>query len=88
MLALFSTGCVELGSFDDEREGMLRKDRFFFGASAGFRTVCEEGSFEVGTELALDVGVSECAGVVSVGPGACKESEHGRVSKGARKADA
>ena len=72
-------GCVEFGSFDDEREGILRKDLFFFGASVGFRTVCEEVSFEVGNEFEFDVGDSEGAVVESVGPGIWEESEQCHV---------
>ena len=64
---------------------MLRKDLFFFGASVGFRTVCEEVSFEVGNEFEFDVGDSEGAVVESVGPGFWEESEHCRVRKGVQK---
>jgi hypothetical protein len=72
MLALFSTVCVELGScllFDDERDGMLRKDLFFFGTSAVVRTVGEDVSFDVGIESALAVGDSVGAPAGSIGLG-------------------
>jgi hypothetical protein len=86
MLALFSTGWVEVGScllFDEDREGMLRKDLFFFGTSVGFRTVCEDVSFDVGIESALAVGDSVGPVAGSIGLGICEESKHCVVRKSA-----
>jgi hypothetical protein len=74
--------------FDDEREGMLRKDLFFLGTSVGFRTVGRDVSFDVGIESALTVGGSVGAVVGSMGRGICEVSKHCLVRKGARKAHA
>jgi hypothetical protein len=71
-VSLFSLGCVEVGSclvFDDERDGMLRKDLFFLGTSVGFRAVCGDVSFDVGIESALTVGGSVGAVVGLIGLG-------------------
>ena len=89
-MSLFSLGCVDVDSclvFDDEREGMLRKDLFFLGTSVGFRTVCEDVSFDFGIESALTVGNSVGAVVVGLMElGVCKVSNHCLISKGAQKA--
>jgi len=67
--------------FDDEREGMLRKDLFFLGTSVGFRTVCEDVSFDFGIESAPTVGGSVGAVVGLMEVGVCKVSKHCRISK-------
>jgi hypothetical protein len=60
--------------FDDERDGMLRKDRFFLGTSVGFGTVCEDVSFRVGIETAPTVGDSVGAVVGLMEFGVCEVS--------------
>jgi hypothetical protein len=65
---------------------MLRKDLFFLGASAGFRTVCEDVSFDFGIESALTVGDSVVAVVGLMELGVCKVSKHCLISEGAQKA--
>jgi hypothetical protein len=78
-VSLFSLGCVDVDSclvFDDERDGILRKDLFFLGTSVGFRTVCEDVSFDFGIESALTVGDSVGAVVVGLMElGTCKVSK-------------
>ena len=72
--------------FDDERDGMLRNDLFFLGTSVGFRTVCEDVSFDFGIESALTVGDSVGAVVGLMELGVCKVSKHCLISKEAQKA--
>jgi len=75
--------------FDDERDGMLRRDLFFLGISVGFRSVCEDVSFDFGIESALTVGDSVGAVVVELMElGVCKVSKHYLISKRAQKAHA
>jgi hypothetical protein len=71
--------------FDDERDGMLRKDLFFLGTSVGFRTVCRDLSCGVGIESAPTVGDSVGAVVGSMGLGICEVSKHCLVRKGGAK---
>jgi hypothetical protein len=88
-VSLFSLGCVDVDSclvFDDERDGMLRNDLFFLGTSVGFRTVCEDVSFDFGIESALTVGDSVGAVVGLMELGVCKVSKHCLISKGMQKA--
>jgi hypothetical protein len=61
--------------FDDERDGMLRKDLFFLGTSVGFKTLCGDASFDVGIESALTVGGSIGAVVGSMELGNCEVSK-------------
>src|SRR5436853_7751804 len=63
---------------------MLRKDLFFFGASAGSRAACEDISVDVGIEPTLAVGDSACSSVGSIGREACDESRHSPVRTSAR----
>jgi hypothetical protein len=87
ILASLGTDGVDTGSgllCDDVRDGMLRKDRFFFGASAGFRAACEGVSFDVGIESTLATGDSVCSPVGSIGRGACEKSRYCPIRKGAR----
>ena len=79
-MSLFSLGCVDVDSclvFDDERDGMLRRDLFFLGTSVGFKSVCEDVSFDFGIESALTVGDSGGAVIVGLKElGVCKVSRH------------
>jgi hypothetical protein len=61
--------------FDDERDGMLRKDLFFLGTSVGFKTLCGDASFDVGIKSALTVGGSIGAVVGSMELGNCEVSK-------------
>ena len=75
--------------FDDERDGMLRKDLFFLGTSVGSKTLCGDASFDVGIESALTVGGSIGAVVGSMELGNCEVSKSIALSeKGHEKAHA
>lgn len=77
MLALFSTGRVGVDScllFDDDRDGIVRKDLFFLATSTGPRTVCEGVSLDVAPDWPLFMADSVDDPAGSIGLGACDES--------------